>query len=58
MLDVRKKYKAQFSGVIGQQRMNQFFKTEQEFRGVLLNKIKNNPDRQRPEIKRENRLRN
>jgi hypothetical protein len=58
MLDVRKKYKNQFSGVIGQSRMNQFFKAEHEFRGILLNRIKNNPNRPGYEIKREKRLRN
>lgn len=58
ILDVRKKYKDQFSGVIGQARMNQFFKAEHEFRGVLLNKIRNQSDRPRPQIKREFRQRN
>jgi hypothetical protein len=60
ILDIRKKYRNQFSAVIGQPRMNQFFKAEHEFRGVLLNKIKNHPNRRPPgaEIKRERRLRN
>lgn len=54
MLDVRKKYRERFSGVIGQSRMNQFFKAEHEFRGVLLNRLKNQPNR--PMLQR--RLRN
>lgn len=54
MLDVRKKYRDRFSGVIGQSRMNQFFKAEHEFRGVLLNRLKNQPNR--PMLQR--RLRN
>jgi len=58
VLDVRKKYKDQFSGVIGQTRMNEFFRAEHEFRGVLLNKIKNQSQRPGPEIKRERRQRN
>jgi hypothetical protein len=58
IIDVRKKYKDQFSGVIGQTRMNQFFKAEHEFRGVLLNKIRNQADRPRPQTKREYRQRN
>lgn len=45
MLDVRKKYRERFVGVIGQPRMNKFFQAEREFRGVLLNQLKNRPDR-------------
>jgi hypothetical protein len=45
MLDVRKKYRDRFAGVIGQPRVNQFFKAEHEFRGVLLNQLKNQPNR-------------
>ncbi|HMO33530.1 MAG TPA: hypothetical protein PKE63_01785 [Lacibacter sp.] len=45
MVDVRKKYRERFSGVIGQPRMNQFFQAEREFRGVLLNRLKNQPNR-------------
>jgi hypothetical protein len=60
VLDIRKKYKNEFVGVIGKPRMNEFFKAEREFRGVLLNKIKNQSGqpRPRPEIKREFRQRN
>lgn len=53
MLDVRKKYRERFVGVIGQPRMNKFFQAEREFRGVLLNQLKNRPDR--PIQQRRNR---
>jgi hypothetical protein len=46
LIDVRKKYRDQFSGVVGKERMNQFFKAEHEFRGILLNRIKNHAGRQ------------
>ncbi|MFN4285297.1 MAG: hypothetical protein ACK4E8_04960 [Lacibacter sp.] len=45
MLDIRKKYRDRFSAIIGPPRMNQFFQAEQEFRGVLLNRLKNQPNR-------------
>lgn len=53
LIDVRKKYKERFSGVVGQPRMNKFFEAEREFRGVLLNQLKNNPNR--PMLQRRNR---
>ena len=53
ILDVRKKYRARFVGVIGQPRMNNFFQAEREFRGVLLNQLKNRPNR--PIQQRRNR---
>jgi len=53
ILDVRKKYRERFVGVIGQPRMNKFFQAEREFRGVLLNQLKNRPDR--PIQQRRNR---
>jgi hypothetical protein len=53
MLDVRKKYRDRFSGIIGQPRMNNFFQAEREFRGVLLNQLKKHPDR--PMLQRRNR---
>lgn len=53
IIDVRKKYRDRFVGVIGQPRMNKFFQAEREFRGVLLNQLKNRPDR--PMIQRRNR---
>jgi len=53
MLDIRKKYKDRFSGIIGQPRMNKFFQAEHEFRGVLLNRLKNQPNR--PMLQHRNR---
>lgn len=53
LIDVRKKYKERFVGVIGQPRMNKFFEAEREFRGVLLNQLKNNPNK--PMLQRRNR---
>ncbi len=53
IIDVRKKYRDRFVGVIGQPRMNKFFQAEREFRGVLLNQLKNRPDR--PIQQRRNR---
>jgi Spy/CpxP family protein refolding chaperone len=40
LINTRKKYKDQFTGVIGQARTNDFFKAEHQFKAVLLNKIK------------------
>ncbi len=53
LIDVRKKYKERFAGVIGQPRMNKFFEAEREFRGVLLNQLKNRPNK--PVLQRRNR---
>jgi hypothetical protein len=53
MIDVRKKYRDRFIGVIGQPRMNKFFQAEREFRGVLLNQLKNRPNK--PMLQRRNR---
>ena len=53
ILDVRKKYRDRFVGVIGQPRMNKFFQAEREFRGVLLNQLKNRPNR--PMLQRQKR---
>ena len=53
IIDVRKKYRDRFVGVIGQPRMNKFFQAEREFRGVLMNQLKNRPDR--PMMQRRNR---
>ncbi|QNA45100.1 hypothetical protein [Lacibacter sediminis] len=53
ILDVRKKYRDRFVGVIGQPRMNKFFQAEREFRGVLLNQLKNRPNK--PMLQRQKR---
>jgi len=59
MIDIRKKYRDQFAGAIGKERMNRFFKAEHEFRAVLLNRIKNQSGREnRPPMNREKRFRN
>ncbi|MEJ8842320.1 hypothetical protein WG954_07990 [Lacibacter sp. H375] len=53
ILDIRKKYRDRFVGVIGQPRMNKFFQAEREFRGVLLNQLKNRPNK--PMLQRQKR---
>lgn len=53
LIDVRKKYKDRFAGVVGQPRMNKFFEAEREFRGVLLNQLKNRPNK--PMLQHRNR---
>lgn len=54
MVDVRKKYKDRFVGCIGQPRMNRLFSAEREFRGVLIQQLKNRPQ-QRPMMRRSGR---
>ena len=59
LIDIRKKYRDRFTGVLGRDRMNKFFKAEHEFRGELLNRIKNHPRRnENIPRNRENRFRN
>lgn len=53
ILDIRKRYRDRFAGVIGQPRVRTFFEAEGAFRRALVNRIKNNP--QRPMIQRRNR---
>ena len=40
ILNVRKKYKSQFSGIIGAERMDKLFKSEGKFRQLLLRSMK------------------
>ena len=54
MVDVRKKYKDRFVGCIGQPRMNKLFTAERDFRGVLMNQLRNRPQ-QRPMMRRGQR---
>lgn len=54
IVDVRKKYKERFVGCIGQPRMNKLFSSEREFRGVLMNQLRNRPP-QRPMMRRGQR---
>ena len=53
ILDIRKRYRDRFAGVIGQPRVRTFFKAEGDFRRALMNRIKNSP--QRPLLQRRNR---
>jgi hypothetical protein len=50
VLVVRKKYNDRFKQAVGENKTNQFFQAEHEFRGVLLNRIKKAPAN-RPGIK-------
>lgn len=59
LINTRKKYRDQFTGVIGQARMNDFFKAEHQFKAVLLNKIKERrPERPGVGIPKERRIKN
>jgi hypothetical protein len=53
LIGVRKKYKDRFSDAIGKPRMNQFFKAEKEFRGVLMNRLNKQPGVKRPMRQRQ-----
>ncbi len=53
IIDIRKKYRDRFVGVIGQPRVKIFFRAEGDFRRILVNRIKNNPNR--PMLQRRNR---
>jgi hypothetical protein len=53
ILDIRKRYRDRFAGLIGQPRVRTFFEAESAFRRALVNRIKNNP--QRPMMQRRNR---
>lgn len=46
VLNIRKRYKEQFTKVIGQQRMNKMYGAEGKFRQVLINVIKRQKNRQ------------
>ncbi|MGE5107018.1 MAG: hypothetical protein ACM3H8_05710 [Sphingobacteriales bacterium] len=41
VIDIRKKYREQFTKIIGQPRMNRLFNAERDFRKILINRIKN-----------------
>ncbi len=45
LLNIRKKYRPEFTRLLGQPRMNTLFQSEREFRGVLMRHIKNRPQR-------------
>ena len=52
LLNVRKKYRPEFVKVLGQTRMNTLFSAEKEFRGVLIQQLKNRNNQQRPMLRR------
>ena len=59
LLNIRKKYRDQFTGAIGSGRMNDFFKAEHQFKAVLLNKIRERRSERPPGgMNRERRFRN
>jgi hypothetical protein len=41
ILNIRKHYRAEFANVLGQDRVNTLFRSENEFRGMLMRRIKN-----------------
>ena len=53
IIDIRKKYRDRFIGIIGQPRVNTFFRAEGDFRKALMNRLKSSP--QRPMLQRRNR---
>ncbi|HEX4957316.1 MAG TPA: hypothetical protein VFV46_04010 [Lacibacter sp.] len=53
IIDIRKKYRDRFSGVIGTTRVRTFFQAEGDFRKALMNRLKSSP--QRPMLQRRNR---
>lgn len=48
ILNIRKKYRTEFTKVLGQPKTNKFFNTEREFRGVLMRNLKNRQGEERP----------
>jgi len=47
ILNIRKRYRAEFSNVLGQDRVNTLFRSENEFRGILMRRLKNREEQQR-----------
>ena len=52
LLNIRKKYRPEFAKVLGQSRINTFFSAEKEFRGVLIQHLKNKNNQQQPKLRR------
>lgn len=48
ILNIRKKYRTEFTKVLGQPKTNKFFNTEREFRGVLMRNLNNRKGEQKP----------
>jgi len=43
VLEIKKRYNERFTKAVGSNKSNQFFQAEHEFKGVLLNRIKQKP---------------
>ena len=41
LLNIRKKYKPSFEKILGEQKLNQLFSAERDFRNVLIRRLKN-----------------
>ena len=41
LLNIRKKYKPSFEKILGEQKLNQLFTAERDFRNVLIRRLKN-----------------
>jgi len=52
LLNVRKKYRPEFAKILGEPRMNKLFIAEKEFRGILLQHLKNRNNQQGPMLRR------
>ncbi|MEP6596984.1 MAG: hypothetical protein ABJA71_13610 [Ginsengibacter sp.] len=52
LLNIRKKYRPEFVKVLGDVRMNKLFLAEKEFRGVLLQHLKNRNNQQGQMLRR------
>ena len=48
ILNIRKKYRSEFSRILGQPKMNKLFATEREFRGVLMRQLKERRNQNKP----------
>ncbi len=48
ILNVRKKYRTEFTKVLGQPKSQKFFNAEKEFRGVLMRNLKNRQGQAKP----------
>ncbi|MEO6329528.1 MAG: hypothetical protein ABIO55_11370 [Ginsengibacter sp.] len=51
ILNIRKKYRPEFSKILGQSRMNKLFASEKEFRGILIQRLKNRNNQQRQTLR-------
>ncbi|MEP7143950.1 MAG: hypothetical protein ABI707_13805 [Ferruginibacter sp.] len=52
VLNLRKRYRDQFSKILGQQRMNRIFNAEGRFRQLLIKSMRNQNQRKRPLLRR------